>query len=108
MENVTVASGSKLKVSTPALPHQQIHGEKTFPFYIRCESPDATRSDAEAWVADQRQTLLKLASIHGAVLFRNFPLATAEDFDAFVVALGVPNFPYKKSLSNAVRVNRTE
>jgi hypothetical protein len=108
METITVASGPKLKVSSPALTHQQRHDETTFPFFVRCDSNDAHRSDAEAWVVDQRQTLLNLASIHGAVLFRNFPLATAEDFDAFVTALDIPNFPYKKSLSNAVRVNRTE
>src|SRR5205823_8541424 len=47
------------------------------------------------------------AERHGAVLFRGFPLATAEDFDAFVAAFGLPNFPYSESLSNAVRVNRT-
>jgi hypothetical protein len=41
-------------------------------------------------------------------LFRGFPLATAEDFDAFVAAFDLPNFPYKKSLSNAVRKNWTE
>ena len=44
---------------------------------------------------------------HGAVLFRGFPLATAEDFDAFVAAFDLPNFPYDESLSNAVRVNKT-
>jgi hypothetical protein len=108
MEQVTLAAGTNLTVSTPPLPHQQTHGETVFPYFIRCDSPQATCADAEAWVADHRQELLQLASIHGAVLFRDFPLATAEDFDAFVAALGLPNFPYKKSLSNAVRVNRTE
>ena len=32
---------------------------------------------------------------------------SAEDFDAIVSALNLPNFPYEKSLSNAVCVNRT-
>lgn len=45
---------------------------------------------------------------HGAILFRSFPLETAHDFDAFVAAFGFENFPYEQSLSNAVRVNRTE
>jgi hypothetical protein len=97
-----------LETSTPAIPGQQAHGETVFPYVVRCESADATRSDAEGWVEANRQELLRLASVHGAVLFRGFPLATAEDFDAFVAALNIPNFPYKKSLSNAVRVNRTE
>ena len=30
-----------------------------------------------------------------------------EDFDRFVAAFKLPNFPYEKSLSNAVRINRT-
>jgi hypothetical protein len=45
---------------------------------------------------------------HGAILFRGFPLKSPEDFDQFVTAFDLPNFPYKKSLSNAVRVNWTE
>lgn len=108
MDTSTLASGPTFEVSSPALPHQQGHGETTFPFFIQCDSSSATRSDVESWVADQRQELLNLATMHGAVLFRGFPLSTAEDFDAFVVALDIPNFPYKKSLSNAVRINRTE
>jgi hypothetical protein len=40
-------------------------------------------------------------------LFRGFPLATAEDFDAFVAAFDLPNFAYYESLSNAVRINKT-
>jgi hypothetical protein len=44
---------------------------------------------------------------HGAVLFRGFPLTTADHFDTFVAAFGLQNFPYEQSLSNAVRINRT-
>jgi alpha-ketoglutarate-dependent taurine dioxygenase len=47
------------------------------------------------------------ASRHGVVLFRGFLVATASDFDAFVAAFDLPNFPYDESLSNAVRLNRT-
>ena len=39
--------------------------------------------------------------------FRGFPLRTAEDFDLFVTAMGLPAFTYEDSLSNAVRLNRT-
>ena len=62
---------------------------------------------AADWIAGQRDALLAAASEHGAILFRGFPLRTAEDFDRFVAAFGLPNFPYDESLSNAVRVNRT-
>ena len=51
--------------------------------------------------------LVEQAARHGAVLFRGFPVSTADDFDAFMGAFDLPNFPYDESLSNAVRVNRT-
>ena len=60
-----------------------------------------------AWVAANRDDIIAKATEHGAILFRGFPLATAEDFDLFVAAFDLPNFPYDQSLSNAVRVNRT-
>jgi len=60
------------------------------------------------WVAVERQRLLDQTSEHGAILFRGFSLRSAEDFDAFVTAFGLGNFAYNESLSNAVRVNRTE
>src|SRR5262249_11996323 len=47
------------------------------------------------------------AARHGAVLFRGFPVHTAQDFDRFVAGFGLENFAYEDSLSNAVRVNRT-
>ena len=51
--------------------------------------------------------LLDDAEHCGTVLFRGFPLRTAEDFDRFVSAFGTPPFTYEESLSNAVRMNRT-
>ncbi|MCI5046323.1 MAG: TauD/TfdA family dioxygenase [Aquisalinus sp.] len=44
----------------------------------------------------------------GAVLFRGYDVQSVEDFDKAVMAFDAPNFPYKESLSNAVRVNLTE
>lgn len=64
--------------------------------------------DVTSWISPRRDDLDTLLSIHGAILFRGFPLATVDDFDAFIRAFDYPNFQYKDSLSNAVRVNRTE
>ena len=44
----------------------------------------------------------------GTVLFRNFPIHTPDDFDAVIAAFDYPNFPYKESLSNALRTNITD
>ena len=99
-------TASAVRVAPASVPGQQTHGGDVFPLVLRCQSaPDLAA--ATAWVAAHRDDLLAQAARHGAVLFRGFPLATAEDFDAFVAAFDLPNFPYYESLSNAVRVNKT-
>ena len=74
-----------------------------------CFQAEGSRDLAESldWLRDNAASLKEKSARHGAILFRGFPLASAEDFDAFVLAFDLPNFPYEESLSNAVRVNRT-
>lgn len=97
---------ANLIVSPITLPGQQTFDGTSFPLVLQCTS-SPTLDAATAWMAEHRQTLDEQASLHGAILFRGFPLATAGDFDRFVAAFGWRNFPYDESLSNAVRVNRT-
>jgi hypothetical protein len=97
-----------LQVRVAQVPGQQFYPGSVFPYVLQCESKNASVADVRAWVGSQQQELLRLSNEHGAVLFRGFPLRSAEDFDSLVAALDMPNFPYNKSLSNAVRVNRTE
>ena len=85
---------------------QQMHDGRPFPLVLENQSP-ASLDEVAGWVARRRDELLAQASQHGAIVFRAFPLSTAEDFDRFVAAFELPNFPYDESLSNAVRVNRT-
>ena len=99
-------SADSMGVAPAPVPGQQTYDGEPFPLVLRCETP-ADLAAATAWVAARRGELTAKAARHGAVLFRGFPLSTAEDFDAFVAAFGLPNFPYYESLSNAVRVNRT-
>src|SRR4051812_38503758 len=100
-------SSHEMQVAEVSISGQQEHGGEPFPLALRCETPAARLADAVAWLAAHRDELITRASRHGALLFRGFPVETAEDFDAFVGAFGLPNFPYDGSLSNAVRVNRT-
>ena len=79
-----------------------------FPLVLSPQAPADQLATTLEWVHAERQRLLDQSSQHGAVLFRGFPLHTAEDFDGFVAAFGLANFPYDTSLSNAVRVNLTE
>lgn len=87
---------------------QQEFDGKPFPLVLANRLPSVTLDDLTEWVESNRENLEVKAEEHGAILFRDFPLRTAEDFDAFIVAFGFENFPYEQSLSNAVRVNRTE
>ena len=96
-----------LHITSVAIPAQQTHYGQPFPLVLECQSPSAPLDAAATWVAGRRDELLRQAAEHGALLFRGFPLATAEDFDRFVAAFELTNFPYEQSLSNAVRVVRT-
>ncbi|MCI0704599.1 MAG: TauD/TfdA family dioxygenase [Planctomycetia bacterium] len=98
---------TELAAETICITGQQTHGGSVFPLVLQCRDSAASLETVREWVAANREDLVAKAKRHGAILFRNFPLATAEDFDGFVAAFALPNFPYYESLSNAVRVNRT-
>ena len=95
-----------LQVETTAVEGQQNYDQQPFPLVLAPPAP-ATLDDAIGWIAANRRQLSERAALHGAILFRGFPLAGAEDFDRFVAAFDLPNFPYEESLSNAVRVVKT-
>lgn len=65
-------------------------------------------ADVTDWLKRDRQRLIDELSAHGAILFRGFPVTDANDFDTFIRGFGLDSFTYQESLSNAVRVNRTE
>ena len=80
----------------------------TDPFPLVLKSGGESLTDSIQWVQSQRADLDQKVQHHGAILFQGFGLETDQDFDAFVGAFDYPNFSYADSLSNAVRVNRTE
>lgn len=84
---------------------QQYNGE--FPRVLAADA-SGSLSDACTWLSAQRTELLAQVDLHGAVLLRGFPAANAHDFDAVVRAFGLTSFRYAESLSNAVRINRTD
>lgn len=90
-----------------SVPGQQHHPEP-FPFVYGLESAGASLADTIAWIETARTDLLESLSTHGAILFRGFPIKDANDFDTFIRGFGLDSFTYQESLSNAVRVNRTE
>ena len=95
-----------LQVEDVGIEEQQKYGHGVFPLVLACQAP-TTLDGATAWIAENRRQLCDRAALHGAILFRGFPLTGAEDFDRFITAFDLPNFPYEDSLSNAVRVIKT-
>ena len=74
---------------------------------IECQTESSDLSESTDWVSANREALISDAQTHGAVLFRGFPMRDPSDFDPFISAFALENFPYEQSLSNAVRINFT-
>ena len=81
--------------------------DSAFPFVVENQTGLTEMSDVLNWLATESESFKHQLASAGAVLFRGFPIQTAEDFDAFSAVFGYGNFTYKESLSNAVRLNFT-
>ena len=97
-----------MNVTELNLPGQQEHFGRSFPRVLESPDGDLSLDEFLEWLSEHRQDLRASLTDVGAILFRGFPVKTDRDFDVFVEAMGCPNFRYRDSLSNAVRVNRTE
>lgn len=86
---------------------QQQWGDSVFPAVFEF-SNDGSFTEHQTEIAVAAGKLIQLSHQHGAVLLRNTRAVSAEDFDSLVCQFQLPNFPYEQSLSNAVRVNKTE
>ncbi|MGK0373901.1 MAG: alpha-ketoglutarate-dependent taurine dioxygenase [Arenicella sp.] len=82
--------------------------ESVFPSVILNQGNFETVEATNQWIKQHKIELEAELSNTGALLFRGFPINSAETFDAFSSAFGYPSFTYKESLSNAVRINFTE
>ncbi|MEM1262901.1 MAG: TauD/TfdA family dioxygenase [Pseudomonadota bacterium] len=92
-------------LTTTTVPGQQTDPD-VFPLVYNAADTDV--DDFVAWLDQHRRDVLDQAATHGAVLFRGIPVGSDQAFDRIVRAFAVKNFTYKESLSNAVRINRTE
>lgn len=90
------------------LPGQQEHFGKPFPRLVEGPGRGHSGRGFLDWLSNHRDELRASLSDVGAILFRGFPVESDGGFDAFVGGMECPNFRYRDSLSNAVRVNRTE
>lgn len=100
-------------MTTPAINYvevaNQIHcGDSVFPRVIVNDGSVTNLDECHEWINAHLEELESELRASGAILFRGFPLDSAESFDTFSSAFAYPNFTYKESLSNAVRINFTE
>lgn len=87
----------------------QLRVENTlFPSVLTPPVSNLSLSGAVAWVKENKTRLETELERTGALLFRGFPINSAETFDTLSAAFGYPSFTYQESFSNAVRINFTE
>ena len=60
------------------------------------------------WLEENKIFIELKLEEHGAIIFKDLPVKTAEDFDQFVSSFNYDTFTYEESLSNAVRINKTD
>jgi alpha-ketoglutarate-dependent taurine dioxygenase len=82
--------------------------DAVFPLVLGWNLSETNMAGVKRWQLENRARLLSDLSLHGAILFRGFPVYSGADFDSFIQAFGLDSFTYADSLSNAVRNNRTE
>lgn len=95
-------------VSFHKIDGQHNFDDSVFPSVVLNEGQFDTIEATNDWVKVNLGAIETELRNSGALLFRGFPINSAETFDAFSAAFGYPSFTYKESLSNAVRINYTE
>lgn len=90
------------------VPHQLDCGDSVFPSVVVNDGSLTSQQQCADWIKSNLPELEAKLKESGAILFRGFPVDSAESFDEFSNSFGYPNFTYKESLSNAVRINFTE
>jgi len=83
-------------------------GDSVFPSVVVNDGSVNSLEECNNWIKQHLGELEAKLRESGAILFRGFPVHSAESFDDFSKAFGYPNFTYKESLSNAVRINFTK
>ena len=64
-------------------------------------------SSTQYWLKENKKSIESQLEEHGAILFKDLPIETADEFDKFVSTFNYNTFTYEESLSNAVRINKT-
>ena len=87
--------------------HDDVLGTYQFPTLLEPCTRDVAADLGAAldWAHRSRYDIEARLAATGALVFRGFPIDSAEHFAKFVEALGYPNFAYQGAGGNAVRKN---
>ena len=91
-----------------SVPSQLTFDESVFPCIVVNNNNASTVEEAVALINANKVELEQMLRRSGAILFRGFPINSAETFDSFSAGFNYPDFTYQESLSNAVRINFTK
>ena len=86
----------------------QYMNEHGFLHEVKAHSKLSSRLTLENWISEKKDYLISKIENTGAILFSGMPVKDANDFDRFVSAFHFKAFTYAESLSNAVRINKTD
>ena len=80
------------------------------PFLQQVENDSGLNNlkSTQDWLKENKIFIELKLEEHGAIIFKDLPVKTAEDFDQFVSTFNYDTFTYEESLSNAVRINKTD
>ena len=91
------------KLNCVSTPEQLTYNGEVFPSIVVFDSP--SNYNAETWVQSHKHAIERSLQLSGAVLFRGFPVTSAEDFDAFSAAFGLPTLNLCRMLFESILPN---
>lgn len=77
-----------------SIKEQKMISQTEFPLVLSPDSENITFKETLDYVSKNLESILTDLKIHGAILFRGFPINDAKDFNDFCLAFGWKDLPY--------------
>lgn len=82
------------KLKPISIPEERIFDGRAFPLTVGPSDDIKSLSDAIEFVKANTDSIQTELKAHGAILFRDFPIQSAQGFNEFVLAFGWKDLPY--------------
>ena len=92
----------------PSILSIQYMNELDFLYEVKGLSEFSSPPTLRSWVSENKERFISKLEETGAILFSDSPVKDAKEFDYFVSMFNLKAFTYNQSLSNAVRINKTD